>query len=294
MWLLEEKYQGEKSAAFFTDCGRLEAGEPLAYIIGSIPFLNCTIDLQSHPLIPRPETEYWVEKAIAEIQNQPRTSDVLGENLDDDAVAVRVLDLCAGSGAIGVAIAKAIPEAHITFGEIDTNHLPTIIKNLEENIQNMSVNRHILYDRFKVLEADLFTVKKQVRGLASNLGDSSKDFKLHFKSRNLSSRQDLELGLYDYILCNPPYIDPALDRAEATVKNHEPHLALYGGTGGMEIIERIVAGARASLAPHGQLWLEHEPEQSAAISALAHTHHFSCETKKDQYEVERYSILVIQ
>ena len=67
-WLLNEKYHGEKTSAFFTDCVRLETGEPLAYVIGHIPFLDCTIYLDSRPLIPRVETEFWVEKLITTIK----------------------------------------------------------------------------------------------------------------------------------------------------------------------------------------------------------------------------------
>jgi methylase of polypeptide subunit release factors len=62
----------------------------------------------------------------------------------------------------------------------------------------------------------------------------------------------------------------------------------------MEVIEKIIADSPAHLHTHGQLWLEHEPEQSALIATLASTHGFTCVTHTDQYEVERYSCLVLQ
>lgn len=114
-WLLKEKYNGKKSEGFFADSARLKNGEPLSYIIGSIPFLNTTIFLDSHPLIPRPETEFWVEEAITEMGTHS---------------PLRILDLCAGSGCIGVAVLKAIPEAHVDFVEIDASHHDTIRKNI--------------------------------------------------------------------------------------------------------------------------------------------------------------------
>lgn len=119
-WLLKEKYDGQKTASFLADCDRLTHGEPLAYIIGHTPFLNTTIHLTSHPLIPRPETEYWTEHVIREISTR-------------DKAPCRILDLCAGSGCIGVAVLKALPQSTVDFVEIDTSHHPTVHKNIEEN-----------------------------------------------------------------------------------------------------------------------------------------------------------------
>ncbi|OGG86063.1 hypothetical protein A2392_01195 [Candidatus Kaiserbacteria bacterium RIFOXYB1_FULL_46_14] len=244
-WLLKEKYNGEKCEAFFADLKRLTAGEPLGYVIGHAPFLNCKIFLDSHPLIPRPETEYWVEKAIKEIEKAGKAS----------PRPLRILDLCAGSGAIGVAVAKAVPSAEVTFVEIDPSHLPTIEKNIT---QNLSINRKVLGERFVVIESDLFSKVE---------------------------------GEFDFILTNPPYIDPAIDRTEENVKNFEPHLALYGGVNGVELIARLIAEAPQYLSDNGQLWIEHEPEQTEMISKLAFDNLGSIQTLPDQYGIERYSIL---
>ena len=119
-WLLKEKYNGQQTASFFADCDRLTSGEPLAYVIGHTPFHNSTIHLDSHPLIPRPETEFWTEHVIKKIADQGKT-------------LVRVLDLCAGSGCIGVAVLKELPQSTVDFVEIDASHHPTIHKNIKEN-----------------------------------------------------------------------------------------------------------------------------------------------------------------
>ncbi len=252
-WLLKEKYHGEKSEAFFADCARLRAGEPLAYVIGSIPFLDSTIYLDSHPLIPRPETEFWVEKAIAAIRKTlPRQG--LGPALGLASGDVSILDLCAGSGAIGVAVAKAIPEASVTFAEIDSSHLPTIEKNLAENTSPHDIKRYY------VLKSDLLS------GID---------------------------GTFDFILTNPPYIDKTANTVTESVYKYEPHLALFGGESGMEIIMQIILEARAQLAPQGQLWIEHEPFQTKLIEQFAKAHNFIVQTNKDQYDTERYSILTL-
>jgi release factor glutamine methyltransferase len=134
-WLLQEKYKGEQNDAFFADCDRLKDGEPLAYLIGSIPFLNTTIYLDlpdrqagSKPLIPRTETEFWVEQIISQI-NKGQTF----------AVCSRILDLCAGSGCIGVAVLKNVPNVTVDFVEIDGHHHELIKKNILEN--NIDISR---------------------------------------------------------------------------------------------------------------------------------------------------------
>ena len=232
-WLLKEKYHGEKSTGFFDDCERLRAGEPLAYVIGSVPFLNTRIFLDSLPLIPRPETEFWTAEVINTIPEH-----------------ARVLDLCAGSGCIGVAIAKDLPNTKVTFAELEERHLDTIKKNLTAN--------EIDTGRCTALQSDLFASVT---------------------------------GPYDVILSNPPYIDPVLDRAEPSVTAYEPHQALYGGKEGMELIRDIIQQAPGYLSPAGQLWLEHEPEQAAAIIVLGTQAGFVVQPHLDQYGVVRYSVL---
>lgn len=248
----EDRCRGVESEAFESGRARLAAGEPLGYVIGYVPFLGCKIYLDSRPLIPRPETEFWVEKAIQSIKNSGHRMSGININYSSPTAVVKVLDLCAGSGAIGVAVARHVPQAQVTFAEIDKAHLPTIGKNLNENA--------ILCTNYQVFQSDLFS--------------------------NVS-------GEFDYVLCNPPYIDPELDRAEASVKNFEPHEALYGGLEGLELIKKIIAESPAHLTAGGELWLEHEPEQSARIKQLAEQNGFATEVHKDQYIVERYSILTL-
>jgi len=246
-WLLQEKFNGEKSPAFFADCKRLALGEPLAYLIGHASFLDCKIWLDSKPLIPRPETEFWTEQAIKIIEKESTLS--LG--ITDSAV--RVLDLCSGSGCIGVSVAKHILNSVVDFSELDEDHLPTIEKNLQEN--------DIPKSRYNIHHTSLF----------DDLNDK-----------------------YDYIFSNPPYIDETLNRVDESVTMNEPHLALFGGRGGMDIISEIIIKAPRYLKTGGQLWIEHEPEQSEEISQTAQENNFSVNTYKDQYKIDRYSILVLQ
>lgn len=239
--LLREKYQGVTSPAYATDLERLHAGEPLAYIIGHIPFLSVNIYLDSRPLIPRSETEYWAGRVIETLLARTGTDDI------------RVLDLCAGSGCIGAAVLKGCPRARVDFAEKDEKHHETIMKNLRENGIDLA--------RAGIFGGDLF---------------------------------ERITGTYHVILTNPPYIDSALDRVDESVLAHEPHEALYGGTGGFELISRIIADARSHLAPCGVLYIEHEPEQVYQIRTCAHENGFSALVYPDQYGILRYSQLTVQ
>lgn len=235
-WLLDEKYGGIPTPAFAADCARLEKGEPLAYLIGTIPFLSATITLASRPLIPRPETEYWVERTIADMQ-QP----------------CRVLDLCAGSGCIGIAVLCAVPDVHVDFVELDTDHHHTIRENLRRN--DIDPARATIYG------GDLFSAVPQE-------------------------------NQYEYILTNPPYLDPeASAQIETSVLAYEPHRALFGGAQGMHFITRILAEASFYLASQGVLVIEHEPEQVAALHASAQAYAYTCKTYPDQWGRMRYTRL---
>lgn len=108
---------------------------PEAYTIGWVPFIHTKIWLDSKPLIPRPETEFWVNEVIHKLKSQ-------------EAKKPKFLDLCAGSGCIGVALAKEIPNSQVDFVELDEKHHETIWKNIKENGIDES--------RARVLGGDLF------------------------------------------------------------------------------------------------------------------------------------------
>ena len=96
---------------------------------------------------------------------------------------------------------------------------------------------------------------------------------------------------YDYILSNPPYIDSNLARTDTSVIAHEPHIALFGGDGGLSLIRQIIVDAPHFLTESGTLVLEHEPEHCEAIKVAAAIVGFDATTLKDQFGVERYTYL---
>lgn len=118
--LLEEKYAGIKTNAYYADLERLRSGEPVAYIIGYVDFLHTKIDLSFRPLIPRDETEFWLEHVINDLQqvkNEP----------------LRFLDMFSGSGCIGIALLAHFPNGSVTFTDIAQTSLDQIKRNISIN-----------------------------------------------------------------------------------------------------------------------------------------------------------------
>ncbi len=142
-WLLRDKYNNVKSERYEADLERLAKGEPLGYVIGWVPFLGLTITLASHPLIPRPETEWWTEKMIT-------------EELCKKLKQCSVLDLCAGSGAIGCSVLSKCHDTHVTFSDNIKEHEATIHANIVANNINKERTHVVTGDLFDALRNKTF------------------------------------------------------------------------------------------------------------------------------------------
>ena len=136
-WLLKEKYFGKQSEKFNKDVKRLQAGEPVDYVIGFTEFLGCKINLSKKPLIPRQETEFWVSEAIKKI-----SCDFDGRQKRD----FFVLDIFAGSGCIGIAVLKNIKNVKVDFADKD-----------KKSIQQIKINLNINKLRGRVVQSDIFS-----------------------------------------------------------------------------------------------------------------------------------------
>ncbi|MDO8523715.1 MAG: peptide chain release factor N(5)-glutamine methyltransferase [bacterium] len=241
-WLLIEKYGGVKSLEFDKDCKRLAEGEPLAYVIGWVLFLGLKMYLDSKPLIPRPETEWWTEQLIANVGTY-------------DVPTLKFLDLCAGSGAIGCAALARLPNAKVYFGEIDPTHEATIRKNIRENDLDES--------RADIRIGDLFNPFTSHLTLPSPIGDG----KVKRQQDELFKKWTSDVHFFDIIACNPPYV-PQERVLPESVQNFEPALALRAGVDGLSIIRRIIKEASAHLTVGGQLWLECDTEHAESVRQL--------------------------
>lgn len=100
--------------------------KPLAYILGSVPFLDLEILVEPPVLIPRLETEWWVDllrQRLVELQNEE----------------LKILDLCSGSGCIGLALAKYFSKSHVTLVDLSLQACDLIAKNILHNQLNNTI-----------------------------------------------------------------------------------------------------------------------------------------------------------
>ena len=95
---------------------KIENDYPVQYIIGYVNFYGLKINVNKNVLIPRYETEYLVEKTLKYIAKLNFTNP-------------KILDLCTGSGAIGLTLKKELPESTITMSDISSKALKVARKN---------------------------------------------------------------------------------------------------------------------------------------------------------------------
>lgn len=215
---------------------RVMAGEPLAYILGEWSFYGMTLYVNPSVLIPRDDTCAVTQLAIKR-----------GLYLEQNP---RILDLCTGSGCIGLAVAKRVKDAHVTLADISETALAVAKKN---------VVRHELTSRVACVQADALA--------------PAPDF----------------LGKFDLIVSNPPYITTReMTELDKSVKDYEPHLALHGGDDGMDFYRSIVENYTNALKPGGFLCLEYDPAQAEGICWLLENNGYTVlERVRDYNDRER-------
>ena len=179
------------------------AGEPVAYLIGEWEFYGLPLDISRDVLIPRPDTEVLAREAIDYLQTQ-------GE--------CRVLDLCAGSGCIGLAVASQTPGARVVLGE----YSDAALKICRQNIRRNGLSGRVVPIQVNALE-----------------------------------KPERTLGEFQCIISNPPYIPRAdIDGLDTSVREYEPHLALDGGEDGLDFYRAIAEKWKEALVPGGRLYFE--------------------------------------
>ena len=205
----------EVEAAVHALADRHIGGEPVAYLVGEWEFYGLTLDVNESVLIPRIDTEVLAEAAITYVRG-------LGE--------CRVLDLCAGSGCVGLAVAAHAQSCRVLLGEISEP---------AARVCRQNIRRCELTGRVNVMSLDALAPPPRT------------------------------IGEFQCIVCNPPYIPKAdIETLERSVKDFEPYLALCGGEDGMDFYRAITRRWKEALTENGRIYFEVGIGQADAVLRL--------------------------
>lgn len=232
-----EKYASEEIVALTESfVQRYLNGEPMPYILGQWDFYDMTLTVTPDVLIPRDDTmavtELAIKKALFLEQNP------------------RILDLCTGSGCIGLAIAKRVKDARVTLADISQPALRVARRNMIDQKLNARVS---------CIPLDAKTPAQEF------------------------------IGKFHLIVANPPYITSeemlTLDRS---VRDFEPHLALDGGCDGLDFYRAIIKNYTAALFPKGYFCFEIGKGQEQAVCSLLERGGFDIiEQRRDTADIIR-------
>lgn len=207
---------GELERRVDTLVQRRLSGEPVAYIIGEWEFYGLTLDVSGDVLIPRMDTEMLVERTILRAR-------AAGEE-------ARVLDLCAGSGCVGLAVASNVPDCRVVLAELSEGAL----RICKQNIRRTDMNARVTSVCVDALEPP-----------SSTLWD------------------------FDVVACNPPYIPTGdIDALDVSVRDYEPRMALDGGTDGLEFYRQIASKWKNAIRLGGALIFEVGVSQASEVEKI--------------------------
>jgi len=191
-------------------------GEPLAYIVGEWEFYGLPFSVNPSVLIPRVDTEIMVDQAINMLRYRMNSK--------------RVLDLCAGSGCIGISVAVHVRDSSVLLVDSSDKALEVC----RRNILRTNSSHHVT-----AVNADATKAPPAL------------------------------LGTFDMILCNPPYIPTKEIRLlDKSVADYEPREALDGGKDGLDFYRSITSLWKAALKPGAVLMFECGIDQAKSVREI--------------------------
>lgn len=218
---------------------RLLDGEPLAYVLGEWEFYGMPLLVNENVLIPRDDTCAVTSLAISQCLFLDQTP--------------RILDLCCGSGCIGLAIANRVKDARVTLADLSKDALQIAKKNIQLNK---------LGGRVSCVQAD---ATKPIPSF---------------------------LGKFDMIVSNPPYITKEeMTRLPASVSDYEPHMALYGGEDGLNFYRSILTNFTSSLKPGGYICFEFGMGQGNDVCSILEENNYTIINRTKDFNDRERAVL---
>jgi len=213
---------------------------PVEYEKGYTKFLNCKIDLRNRVFIPRIETEFWVGKAFKNCKLQIANCKLK---------KVKILDIFAGSGCIGIAVLKNIKNSRVDFADIDKRAIEQIKINLKLS--------RISPKRYKIYQSNLF---EKLKGKYNYI----------FANPPYAAKEKIK-------------------EVQPSVLRYEPRRAILGGKKGLLYIRKFLKEAKKFMKPDGTIYFEFDPEQKNEISNILRKENYkNSKFFKDQFKKYRF------
>lgn len=205
---------------------------PLQHIVGTAAFRHTELQVGPGVFTPRPESELVAGAAIEALSRA------------EERIAV---DLCTGSGALGIAIGLEVPGAVVYAVEIDDDACRWAAANVHDHRERLA----LAGSRVVLRQADATTCAT-------------------------GSLADL-VGTVAVVVSNPPYIPSDAIPRDPEVRDHDPGRALYGGVDGLDVVRGVISTARQLLRRGGVVIIEHGDTQGDAAGAMGVPHLLSSE-----------------
>ena len=208
---------------------------PLQHLIGKAYFRHLALDVGPGVFVPRPETELLAQSGI-DFVRALMNAHLVEAPVKSDLRKPIVFDLCSGSGAVAISVATEVANVSVHAVEVSTAAVSWLLKNVETYSNQIDENNS------RVTVHCLDATDREKFGRWS--------------------------GQADVVLVNPPYIPNDMVPKDPEVREHDPHLALFGGPDGLDVPLAVAATAADLLTPGGLLVMEHADVQGEGDSGL--------------------------
>ena len=234
----EEEVSAVNTKKYFDLIEKRRNKMPVKYILKKCEFMGIDFYVEEGVLIPRGDTEILVDEVLKNIQEDEEKS---------------ICDLCSGSGAIGIALARF--RQNIKVDLIDNYPIP-------EKVSIINIKENNLENRVSFIKSDL--LEKAIENKNS----------------------------YDIIVSNPPYIEEEeIENLMDDVKKYEPHTALNGGIDGLDFYKKIIRQSQVVLKNNGMLAFEIGYNQAEEVKMLMKESNFiNVKVVKDFASLDRVVI----
>ena len=229
----EREFEEETVLDYMHDLQKRGDRVPLQHLLGSWEFMGLPFIVSPDVLIPRSETEWLVEYVLNKYADQP----------------IKVLDLCTGSGCIGIALKKLLPQAQVTLVDISALALEVAKKNAEQNETEVTI------EKWDILQGIPFFLEKEP---------------------------------FDVILSNPPYIKSEELKDLQPEVQKEPALALDGGADGLLYYHSLAKVWSGLLKDGGELIVEAGEDTAAGVQEIFANHLKNAALHSDLADLPRY------